>query len=79
MRVEVHDATGSGALSECGGEMEAGFMIDVAEAGVLQQKWARGLPVKGWLGISVKVKKEDCLLVETHRCKSCGYLKCYAK
>jgi len=64
--------------SECGGEMEVGFMTDVTEAGFLQQKWARGFPVAGWFA-GLKVKKEDSLLVETHRCKSCGYLKSYAK
>jgi hypothetical protein len=65
--------------SECSGEMEVGFILDFTEGAMLQQKWARGLPVKGWLGLGLKVKAEDCLIVETHRCKSCGYLKSYAK
>jgi len=64
--------------SECSGEMEVGFMTDVSNGTVLQQEWARGFPVKRWWG-GLKVKEEDCLLVETRRCKSCGYLKCYAK
>jgi len=62
--------------SECGGEMEAGFIPDVAEGKVLQQTWARGPVEKGSFG-SVKVK--DPLPVTTHRCRNCGLLKSYAK
>jgi hypothetical protein len=62
--------------SECGGEMEAGFIADVAESSVLQQRWARGPVEKKWIG-GVKVK--ESLPVTTHRCQSCGLLKSYAK
>jgi len=64
--------------AECGGETEVGFIPDSTYGGVLQQKWARGLPVKSWF-LGVKVDLENCRRVEVYRCKACGYLKCYAK
>jgi hypothetical protein len=62
--------------SECGGEMEVGFLVDVTDSRTLQQRWARGPVVKSWI-LGVKVKQS--LLIETHRCKNCGLLKSYAK
>ena len=57
---------------ECGGEMEAGFVADVAESGVLQQTWVRGWPEKRWFG-GLKVDRKDCVPVQTNRCKKCGF------
>ena len=64
--------------SECGGETELGVLLDVAEATVLKQTWMRGIPKKAWLGAGIKVKRDQCLTVDTYRCKACGYLKSYA-
>jgi hypothetical protein len=42
--------------SECGGEMEVGFIIDFTHSGIVQQRWARGPAEKRWIG-GVKVKQ----------------------
>jgi hypothetical protein len=63
---------------ECKGEMEVGFIADVSEGSVLQQKWVRGMPKKRWIG-GLKVDRKNCVLVQANRCKSCGFLKFYAQ
>jgi hypothetical protein len=62
--------------SDCGAEMELGFLPDVTQAGALQQKWVRGPVEEKWIG---GVKTKGALPVETYRCKNCGLLKSYAK
>jgi Domain of unknown function (DUF6487) len=64
--------------SECGGEMELGVILDNSDGRVDPQKWARGNPDKSWLG-GLKIKKGQFSVVDTYRCKVCGYLKSYAK
>ena len=63
---------------ECGGEMEQGFIPDVAEGKVLRQVWVIGPPQKNWIG-GIKIKRDKWRHVETHRCKNCGLLKSYAR
>ena len=63
--------------TECGGEMEPGFLVDHTENGILQQRWAKGAPQKRWWG-GLKVNRDDVRRVETARCKVCGFLKSYA-
>ena len=63
--------------SECGGEMEIGFIADNTEGGWVQQVWVKDRAEKKWIG-GVKVKRENVRTLDTNRCKSCGFLKSYA-
>jgi hypothetical protein len=64
--------------SDCGGEMETGFMLDYSYAALLQQRWVKDAPKFGWLG-GLKVKQDATRAVLTERCKGCGLLKSYAR
>lgn len=64
--------------TECGGEMELGFLLDTTRGGILPQRWSKNFPEGTWWG-GVKVKWDQCRIVKTDRCKACGYLKSYAK
>lgn len=63
--------------TECGVEMEPGFLLDHNENGAHQAKWAKGTPQKRWWG-GLKLSPDDIRSVETARCKACGFLKSYA-
>jgi len=63
---------------ECGGEMEQGFIPDVAEGRTLQQQWVKGPPRKRWWA-GILIKRGEARVVETSRCKDCGLLKSYAR
>lgn len=64
---------------ECGGEMEQGFIPDVAEGKTLQQQWVRGEPRRKWWVLGIYIKAGEAQRVETYRCKNCGLLKSYAR
>lgn len=64
--------------TECGREMETGFLVDFTYGAALAQTWTSGVPQKRWWG-RVKVNQDQCRTVETDRCKACGFLKSYAK
>jgi hypothetical protein len=64
--------------TECGTEMEAGYIPDLTYGTVLPQKWANGAPKYQWLA-GIRFDKDNCRAVDTYRCKSCGLLKSYAK
>jgi hypothetical protein len=66
------------SCSECEGEMELGFILDMMNGAIGAQKWTEDAPKKSWWG-GIKVKWKECRPVETLRCKSCGLLKSYAK
>ncbi len=63
---------------KCGGEMEAGFIIDHTDyASARVETWVEGKPAKSfWTG--VKMKDRPQLGVTTYRCHKCGYLESYA-
>lgn len=63
--------------SECGGEMESGYIPDLTYGAILYQRWIPGTPAKHWLA-GLKVDWSACRTVETDRCKNCGFLKFYA-
>jgi hypothetical protein len=58
--------------------MEIGFIADNTEGGSVQQVWVKDSPQKRWIG-GLKIKRENVRTVDTSRCKSCGFLKSYAK
>jgi hypothetical protein len=64
--------------TECGGEMEIGFILDRTQNYFFPQSWTKDPPKKRWWG-TVKVNRDECRTVETNRCKACGFLKSYAK
>jgi hypothetical protein len=64
--------------TECGGEMEIGYIADHTEYGCVQQVWVKEPPQKNWIG-GLKIKRENVRKVDTNRCKSCGFLKSYAR
>jgi len=64
--------------AKCGAAMEAGFVLDHTNGGVMTQSaWIDGAPEPSfWTG--VKVKDHQRLPVTTYRCGACGYLESYA-
>ncbi|OGG15115.1 hypothetical protein A2773_04465 [Candidatus Gottesmanbacteria bacterium RIFCSPHIGHO2_01_FULL_39_10] len=58
---------------ECDGEMEEGLIADFIPAGATPPQWGTKLK---WGGIRGVENKHE---VKTYRCKSCGFLKSYAK
>lgn len=69
--------------SDCGGEMEEGFVFDKSEAAILVPRWLKGTPEsygKPFLGAGIKrpSREADCRTVQSFRCGSCGLLKQYA-
>lgn len=63
--------------SECGGEMESGYIPDITYGAILNQRWVPGAPGKHWL-VGLKVDWSAARAVGTDRCKNCGFLKFYA-
>jgi hypothetical protein len=63
--------------SECGGEMQPGYIPDLTYGAILNQRWFPGAARKHWL-TGLKVDWSACRSVETDRCKNCGFLKFYA-
>lgn len=63
--------------SDCRGEMEPGYVPDMAYGAIMNQRWVPGSPEKHWFA-GLKVDWSDCRLLEAYRCKGCGLLKFYA-
>jgi hypothetical protein len=57
--------------------MEPGYIPDLTYGAILNQRWVPGAPGKHWL-VGLKVDWSACRIVETNRCKGCGFLKFYA-
>jgi hypothetical protein len=75
----MEDATAANRqCSKCTGEMEAGFVLDLAHSGVYPAIWAGGPLEKNWLG-GVKIRNKRFYRVETWRCKDCGNLESCAR
>jgi hypothetical protein len=63
--------------SDCGGEMETGFYVDMGYGSVFRTRWHPGPPEKSfWFG--TKVNKDKMIPVTVLRCRGCGLLKSYA-
>jgi predicted RNA-binding Zn-ribbon protein involved in translation (DUF1610 family) len=63
--------------SECGGEMEEGFILDKGYGEIRTSRWLKGHPEASfWQG--TKTKGKECRVVESYRCVKCGFLKSYA-
>lgn len=63
--------------TECGGEMELGFILDKGYGEIRASRWLKGAPESSfWQG--TKTKGKECRLVESYRCVGCGLLKSYA-
>jgi|HubBroStandDraft_6_1064221.scaffolds.fasta_scaffold1027281_1 hypothetical protein len=63
--------------TECGGTMESGYLLDVAENGAVLPTWTGGAPTRGWFG-RLKIDRKSLRWVMTDRCTSCGFLKSFA-
>ena len=69
--------------AECGGKMEAGFVLDKTGAAFMAPRWIQGEPpvsdigpdVAGW---QYSAKGRECRRVITYRCEECGSLRSYA-
>lgn len=63
--------------SECGGEMEEGFILDNSYGALLVSRWISGKPEPSWWQ-GTTIKGKEARQVETYRCVKCGLLKSYA-
>lgn len=65
--------------SDCGTEMEAGFLVDQRGLGA---DWHRGVPeLAKFVGLETsayKIDRTQLLATSTFRCTKCGLLKSYA-
>ena len=73
------------ACSDCGGELELGFIPDVTYGNVWQSCWHRGdaNEKKTFLqklvsGGGVNYDEREMIAITVYRCSSCGLLKLYA-
>ena len=74
--------------SECGGEMQEGFIADYAYADrmILPSRWVAGSPEirsPSFWGIYVDLRRlinnqKEKYYITTYRCNRCGFLKLYA-
>ena len=71
--------------SECGGELETGFVPDVSIATPFKTSWHRGEPDEKkrildfmQYGPDVKYDRSQLIAIQTFRCTQCGLLKMYA-
>lgn len=65
--------------TDCGSEMENGFMVGSEAMGV---DWHRGVPklatLFGFKTSAYKIDRTQVLETKTYRCTKCGLLKSYA-
>jgi hypothetical protein len=66
---------------KCDGEMEQGFILDLAHGNYYQiaSRWAAGVPQKSWFTGTKPVPKDTVIPVGTFRCVTCGFLESYAR
>ncbi len=65
------------ACQLCGGDMEAGFLLDHSYGETLQEQWVEGEPRPSiWTGL--KLKGATRYTVTTYRCTACGHLESFA-
>jgi len=70
--------------SDCGGELETGFVPDVSMATAFKSSWHRGEPddktILDFLkyGPGVKYDRSKLIAIQAFRCTQCGLLKMYA-
>ena len=63
---------------KCGGRMEQGFLLELADSNVGRPtQWVGGKPEKNWFG-AVKSKGKDQYAVESFRCSRCYLVESYA-
>src|SRR5262245_51400037 len=64
----------SQSCPKCNGEMEQGFVVDMAPGSRVSQ-WAPGAPF-GMFALRIPKSRHP---IGTFRCSSCGYLESYAR
>jgi uncharacterized protein DUF6487 len=62
---------------KCKGSMEPGVIPDFGYGNVFVSSWQEGAADKNWLG-SLKARGRTRHEITAYRCRSCGYLECYA-
>jgi hypothetical protein len=66
--------------SECGGDMQVGFIPDMAYGAVLMLSWVEGKPKKSfWTKIQNDFASRKNHYVTAYRCDRCGLLKLYTE
>ena len=63
--------------SKCGGEMQAGVVVDLNYAGILPSMWVDGAGEQSVSPSTGDVKRKVKTI--TYRCSNCGYLDSYAR
>ena len=63
--------------SECGGTMEAGYILDSTKTDYRDSRWVPGTAERNWMGF-LKYDLKTVRKVVTDRCPTCGFLKSYA-
>jgi hypothetical protein len=64
--------------SKCSGEMQAGLVVDLNYAGVLQSMWVEE-EAGGSGGSRTMLESKRKVKTITYRCSTCGHLDSYAK
>jgi uncharacterized protein DUF6487 len=63
--------------SNCGGEMEEGFVMDESLNTQSTAHWIAGKPIQGFFG-STRTKGKNQFPIQAYRCRQCGRLEWYA-
>jgi hypothetical protein len=70
-------ATRTMSCAKCQGPMEEGCLPDFGYGQVYLGSWQEGAAERNWFG-SLKVRGRTRHPITAYRCRSCGYLECYA-
>ena len=64
--------------SECGGEMQEGYIPDFTRGTARQSFWVEGAFEKDFWGFP-KYKGKKTHRITAYRCENCGFIKLFAK
>lgn len=68
--------------SDCGSELEKGWVPDQSYGGVHRGTWHRGEVARvisfGLIKIGIHYNKQETIPITAYRCTNCGLLKSYA-
>jgi predicted RNA-binding Zn-ribbon protein involved in translation (DUF1610 family) len=68
---------------KCGGNMIAGYCIDMKQGGAAQNRWAKGRPRRMrfflWTIWALDLRKVPLFDVTSFACSTCGYLESFLR
>ena len=63
---------------KCQGQLEKGYVADLAHGAIMQSAWTAGEPVPRRFFQGIKWDQDANTPIVTYRCRDCGYLESYA-